>query len=91
MKRFWCACSPHASSVPFPHQAGRTLLHRWAAGLDRKGEALKVLTADEFDDLRVHANKLPGLAEALDFALGRWEVGKAPCEDCHQSMLHVQQ
>ena len=30
-----------------------------------------MLSADDFDDLKIHAAKLPGLVEALDFALGR--------------------
>lgn len=63
--------SPHSRTVPFPQQAGRTLLNRWAAAVDRKGEVLKVLAPDEFQDLHVHAAKLPGLADALDFALAR--------------------
>jgi hypothetical protein len=57
--------------VPFPHQAGRKLLNRWAAGHDRKGEVFSVLNSDEFDDLLVHAVKLPGLTEALQYILER--------------------
>ncbi len=64
-------CSPQARTVPFPSQAGRKLLNRWVAALDRKGEVLGVLAEDEFDDLLLYADKLPGLGEALQGVLDR--------------------
>ncbi len=66
------ACSPHAKTVPFPSQPGRTLLNRWAAALSKKGDVLAVLSADEWEDLLVHAAKLPGLADALRGVLERY-------------------
>jgi hypothetical protein len=47
------------------------LLNRWVAALDRKGEVLGVLTPDEFEELLVYAEKLPGLGEALQGVLDR--------------------
>ena len=66
------ACSSHAKTVPFPSQPGRTLLNRWAAALSKKGDVLAVLSADEWEDLLVHAAKLPGLADALRGVLERY-------------------
>ncbi|BDA41043.1 hypothetical protein COCOBI_01-6980 [Coccomyxa sp. Obi] len=63
---------PHARTVPFPSQAGRTLLNRWVAALDRKGEVLGILAEDDFEELLVYAEKLPGLGQALQGVLIRY-------------------
>lgn len=69
--RVLCVYSQHARTVPFPSQPGRTLLNRWVAALDRKGEVLGVLAEDEFEDLLVYADKLPGLGQALEGVIDR--------------------
>ncbi len=64
----------HPAKVYFRRCSDRCepiLLNRWVAALDRKGEVLGVLAEDEFEDLLVYADKLPGLGQALEGVIDR--------------------
>lgn len=62
-----CYCSTRDHIVPVTDQSLRTLLNRWAASLNKQGEALPALTDAEYADMLIFARKAEGLVEALQY------------------------